>query len=35
MAAMRRELGFKRRGSRIDEAMREAIAAARRLLDRN
>ncbi len=30
MAEMRRELGFKRRGSRIDEAMREAIAAARR-----
>ena len=30
MAEMRRELGFQRRGSRIDEAMREAIAAARR-----
>ena len=30
MAEMRRELGFKRRGSRIDEAMREAVAAARR-----
>ena len=30
MAEMRRELGFKRRGSRIDEAMQEAVAAARR-----
>ena len=33
MAEMRKELGFKRRGQRIDEAMRKAIRDARRLLD--
>ena len=33
MAEMRKELGFKRRGNRIDEALRKAIRDARRLLD--
>ena len=33
MAEMRKELGFKRRGNRIDEALRKAILDARRLLD--
>ena len=33
MAEMRKELGFKRRGQRIDEALRKAIRDARRLLN--
>ena len=33
MAEMRKELGFKRRGNRIDAALRKAIRDARRLLD--
>ena len=35
MAEMRKELGFKRRGQRIDEALRKAIRDARRLADAN